>query len=405
MDNLSKENIDYQVLILIFLILFTGVVSIYSATYDAGASTVYYRQLIWVGVGLVAMVSFSLLPFRTLQLLSYPLYILSIISLIVVLLLGKQVAGSTSWFGFRGFGIQPSEFAKATTILALASFLSHHNVNLTRLKDIFKAISIIVLPTMLIMAQPDMGTAIIYFGILLGTLYWAGIPFIFVLAMIAPVASALGALYGTTAFVIILAVTLLILLVLRENRIYAALVFSLTALIGVSVQFIFGKLHAYQQNRILTFFNPDIDPLGAGYNVIQSKIAIGSGGIFGKGYLKGTQTQLNFIPAQWTDFIFCVPAEEFGFIGGTIILILLFLLLSRGMKIAILAKSRFASIVAIGIVSAFLTHIMINIGMSMGIFPVIGVPLPFLSYGGSNIITNLIMGGLLMNIYANRKEY
>jgi rod shape determining protein RodA len=170
-------------------------------------------------------------------------------------------------------------------------------------------------------------------------------------------------------------------------------------------EFVFGKLAPYQQKRIITFINPDTDPLGAGYNVLQSKIAIGSGGLWGKGFLQGTQTQLNFIPAQWTDFIYCVPSEEFGFIGAFLILFLLTVLLYRGVQIAGSVKSSYASFVAIGVVATFAIHILINIGMSMGMVPVIGVPLPFLSYGGSNLITNMMMAGLLLNMYANRKEY
>jgi rod shape determining protein RodA len=196
-----------------------------------------------------------------------------------------------------------------------------------------------------------------------------------------------------------------VLFLLRENRLLSAIIFSLTVLVGASVQFIFGRLAPHQQKRILTFLNPDADPLGAGYNVIQSKIAIGSGGLLGKGYLQGTQTQLNFLPAQWTDFIYCVPSEEFGFLGACIILILLTTLLYRGVQIAATVKSRYASIAAIGVVSTLAIHTIINIGMSMGMMPVIGVPLPFLSYGGSNLLTNMIMAGLLLNLYANRKEY
>ena len=156
---------------------------------------------------------------------------------------------------------------------------------------------------------------------------------------------------------------------------------------------------------MISFIDPQQDAFGAGYQVIQSKVAIGSGFLFGKGFLQGSQTQLNFLPAQWTDFIYCVPSEEFGFIGAFAILLLLTLLLFRGVQIASIVKSRYASLVAIGIVATFATHTVINIGMSMGVMPVIGVPLPFLSYGGSNLLTNMIMAGLLLNMYANRKEY
>jgi rod shape determining protein RodA len=236
-------------------------------------------------------------------------------------------------------------------------------------------------------------------------MYWGGASNFLVLTVLAPGLAALAALYGSTPFVIVVVLTLAILFLLRENYFISALAFSFTVLIGVSVQVMFGKLAPHQQKRILIFMNPDSDPLGAGYNVMQSKIAIGSGGLMGKGFLQGTQTQLNFLPAQWTDFIFCVPSEEFGFLGALVILGLLTAFLLRGVHIASTVKSRYGSLVAIGVTSIILTHMVINIGMSMGIVPVIGVPLPFMSYGGSNLISNLIMAGLLLNLYANRKEY
>jgi rod shape determining protein RodA len=400
-----KENFDLLTFCSVILLLIMGALSVYSATYDAGASKYFYRQLVWMGIGLMLMFVVMMIPFRSLQLLSYPIYVISLIGLIVVLIIGKTVAGSTSWLGVKGFGLQPSELVKATTILAMASYLSGPRVNLHRLSDVMKTASFAIIPVVLILLEPDMGTAIIYIGTVMMVLLWAGISSFFVIAVVAPIVAAIAALYGTTPFLIVVIITLITLLLLRENRFFSAISFSLTVLVGISVQVIFGKLAPHQQKRILIFMNPDADPLGAGYNVMQSKIAIGSGGLFGKGYLHGTQTQLNFLPAQWTDFIFCVPSEEFGFLGALFIICLLTILLLRGVYIAKTAKNKYASLVAIGATSTFLVHTIINVGMSMGIFPVIGVPLPFLSYGGSNLLTNLIMAGLLLNMYANRKEY
>ena len=405
MDTWFKENIDTKTIFAVLLLTLIGIASVYSATYDAGASAFFSRQLIWAGVGILFMLTIMLVPFRTIQLLSYPLYGLSIVILVVVLVGGKIVAGSKSWFGIGGFGLQPSEIVKVTTILALASYLSQRQVNLQRFKHLAATFGFVLLPVILIVIQPDVGTAIIYLGMLIIILYWAGASNFLMLTLLAPVAAAVATLFGTTTFFVVVVLTFVILFFLRENRLASAVVFSLTVLMGASVQFIFGKLAPHQQKRIITFLNPDADPLGAGYNVIQSKIAIGSGGLFGKGFLHGSQTQLNFLPAQWTDFIYCVPGEEFGFIGAFAILLLLTLLLIRGVQIASMVKSRYASLVAIGIVATFATHTVINIGMSMGVMPVIGVPLPFLSYGGSNLLTNMIMAGLLLNMYANRKEY
>ncbi|HTK81041.1 MAG TPA: rod shape-determining protein RodA [Bacteroidota bacterium] len=405
MKNWLAEHIDFLVLFVVGCLLTIGIVSIYSATYDTGSRAFFHKQMIFAGIGAIFMIVIIAMPFRTLQLLSVALYGISIIMLAMVLIAGKIVAGSKSWFGIGGFGMQPSELVKITTILALASFLSQRNRNLRRFKDIALAFGIALIPVFLILMQPDMGTAIIYMGTLLLILYWAGASNFLLLTLLAPGAAALASLISTTAFIIVIALTLIILFVLRENRLLAAITFSLTVLVGASTTFIFNKLAPHQQKRILTFLYPDADPLGAGYNVAQSKIAIGSGGVFGKGFLHGTQTQLNFLPAQWTDFIYCVPSEEFGFLGAFLILLLLTILLLRGVKIASMVKSRYASIVVIGIVSTLAVHTTINIGMSMGMLPVIGVPLPFLSYGGSNLITNMIMVGLLLHMYANRKEY
>ena len=405
MENWFKENVDMVTLTTTMLLLAIGAASVYSATYDAGASVVFYRQLLWIGIGVILMLIVLATPFRNLQLLSYPMYIVSLMMLIAVLVAGKTIAGSRAWFGVGGFGLQPSELVKASTIIAIASYLSQRSVNINRLKDILRTASFSLIPVALILLQPDMGTAIIYLGTLLLVMYWAGASNFLVFTVIAPGVAALAALFGTTPFIIVAAVTLVIILYLRENKFLSAIVFSLTMVVGVSVQVMFAKLAPYQQKRIFTFINPESDPLGSGYNVMQSKIAIGSGGFLGKGYLQGSQTQLNFLPAQWTDFIFCVPSEEFGFIGGLIILLLLAVLLLRGLYIARTVKSPYASIIAIGVVSTLLIHTIINIGMAMGLVPVIGVPLPFMSYGGSNLLTNMIMIGLLLNVYANRKEY
>jgi rod shape determining protein RodA len=347
----------------------------------------------------------TVLPFRFLQFAAYPSYLVTILMLIAVLLVGKTVSGSMSWFNFGAMRIQPSEFAKVTTVLALANYLSRSDVSLRNYRDLLIAGGFVLLPVVLIMLQPDMGTAIIYLGILLPLLYWGEAARFTLIAIIAPVVAGVAALFGTTPFLIAVVILGVLLYVTKEHILVAAIVFSVMVLVGVSVQFIYDGLKPYQQKRIATFLDAEADPQGAGYNVIQSKVAIGSGGVLGKGYLKGTQTQLNFIPEQWTDFIFCVPAEEFGFVGGAGVLLLLMLLLMRGVKIGSTVKNPYASFVSIGITSIFGTHILMNIGMSVGLLPVVGIPLPFLSYGGSALITNVTMVGILMNLYAHRKEY
>jgi rod shape determining protein RodA len=400
-----QRHFDIQVGISSLLLAVVGAISIYSATYDARAMGIFDRQVIWLlsGTALVFIIAF--IPLRLVQSLSWVAYGFTIFLLVSVLLFGKTVSGSTSWFNMGAFRIQPSEFAKITTVLALASYLSRSDVSLRSPRDFLTACGIVGAPIVLILLQPDFGTTVIYAGMFLTLLFWGGAPRFTIIALVAPVASAVAALFGTTFFLIVIAAFGVLIYVTKEHRLVAAVAFSVMVLFGISVQVIYDGLRPYQQKRIETFLNPNADPLGAGYNSLQSKVAIGSGGLFGKGYLRGSQTQLNFIPEQWTDFIFCVPGEEFGFVGAGFVLALFALLLVRGVTLASIVKSRYASFVAIGLTALIATHVFLNIGMALGMLPVIGVPLPFLSYGGSFLISSTIMIGILMNLYTNRKEY
>jgi rod shape determining protein RodA len=399
------EFFDLKTFAIAIALVAIGLVSIYSATYDARASAIFYKQLTWAGVGVLVLLFAVLLPFRVLQAISFPAYGLTIALLIAVLVIGRTVSGSTSWFNFGAFRLQPAEFAKITTVLALASYLSRPNVSLGNIKDFGVAAAIVLAPVVLIMLQPDTGTAIIFLGLLFPILFWGGATRFVLLALMAPGLVAIAALIGTTPFLIALVAIGALLFFSKENRLAAAIVFAVTTLGGLSVQVIYDRLKPYQQKRIATFLDPNADPLGAGYNILQSKVAIGSGGLFGKGYLQGSQTQLNFIPEQWTDFIFCVPGEEFGFLGATVVLALFALLLARCVSIASTVNSRFASFTAIGFFGIIGIHAIINIGMAVGLLPVIGVPLPFLSYGGSALLASMAMVGILMNLYANRKAH
>jgi rod shape determining protein RodA len=399
------EFFDLKTFAIAIALVAIGLVSIYSATYDARASAIFYKQLTWAGVGVLVLLFAVLLPFRVLQAVSFPAYGLTIALLVAVLVIGRTVSGSTSWFNFGAFRLQPAEFAKITTVLALASYLSRPNVSLGNIKDFGVAAAIVLAPVVLIMLQPDTGTAIIFLGLLFPILFWGGATRFVLLALMAPGLVAIAALIGTTPFLIALVAVGALLFFSKENRLAAAIVFAVTTLGGLSVQVIYDRLKPYQQKRIATFLDPNADPLGAGYNILQSKVAIGSGGLFGKGYLQGSQTQLNFIPEQWTDFIFCVPGEEFGFLGATVVLALFALLLARCVSIASTVNSRFASFTAIGFFGIIGIHAIINIGMAVGLLPVIGVPLPFLSYGGSALLASMAMVGILMNLYANRKAH
>jgi rod shape determining protein RodA len=405
MINYLKEYFDYRTLLPVLCLLAFGVVSVYSATYDARMPEIYYRQMVFAGTGIVLMLVLAFLPFRMLQFVSYPAYFLSIILLVSVLLVGRTVSGSTSWFNFGAFRLQPSELTKITTALALSTYLARADVSLRNIRHLLIASAIVLFPVALIMLQPDLGTAVVYLGMFFPVLYWGGATNFTLIAIIAPGVVAIASLFGTTPFLIAVVAVGFLLYVTRENRVLLAVVFSLTVLVGISVQFIYGGLKPYQQKRIATFLDPGADPLGAGYNILQSKVAIGSGGLFGKGFLKGTQTQLNFIPEQWTDFIFCVPGEEFGFVGAAAVLSLFLFVLIRGVAIASSVKNSYASFLAVAVTAILGTHVFMNVGMSLGLLPVIGVPLPFLSYGGSALFASMSIIGILMNLHANRKEY
>ncbi len=405
MANFFQERIEIPILVAALGLVAIGLLSVYSATYDARMAELFSKQATAAVLGVIMMVIAALVPSRTLQLVSFPAYFLSLLMLVTVLLIGKQVSGSTSWFNLGPFSVQPSEFAKVTTVLALAMYLKRNDVDLSRPKYVFIAASIVCAPVLLILKQPDTGTAMIFVGMFIPVLFWAGASTFTLVALLSPGIIAIAALLGPTPFFVTIVALALIILATKQNWISAAVVFSMLVFIGISVQSIHDRLRPYQQKRIATFLDPGADPLGAGYNVLQSKVAIGSGGLFGKGFLKGTQTRLNFIPAQWTDFIYTVPGEEFGMVGATLVLVLFAILLFRSIKVASTVKNMYGSFLAIGIVGIFAVHIFMNIGMALGLTPVVGVPLPFLSYGGSALLANMIMIGLLLNLYAHRKEY
>lgn len=400
-----KEYFDYRAVLICLSLVVIGLLSVYSATYDVGAAAAFEKQLVWAGLGLVALFLTAFFPLKTLHRIALPLYVVTLGVLFVILVIGHSVSGSKSWFGVGGLGGQPSEFAKITTALALAAFLARTSISLSNAKHLVIAVGIVALPIILILAQPDLGTSVVFFAMMLPVLYWAGSSNFVLAAILAPIIAAAGALFGMLVFLLSLLVSAALLFFTRQNRFAVAVAFGFTLAVGLSVQTVYERLPTYQQKRISTFMNPGSEQKSAGYNVYQSKVAIGSGGFFGKGYLQGTQTQLNFIPEQWTDFIFCVPGEEFGFVGASLIITLFTALLYHGVRVAGLSKNKFASVAAIGVTGIFGIHILINIGMSMGLLPVIGIPLPFLSYGGSALVANMAMVGLLMNFYANRKEH
>lgn len=403
--NTFKEYFDLPSLLSCLALVAIGLVSIYSATIDINNGSNFIRQAVFAGVGIIGMLVCLIVPLKTVQRLAPAFYALMLFVLFAVLIIGATKKGARAWFDVAGLGGQPSEFAKIATVLAVAAWFARPEVSITKFRDFMVGLIIFFAPMGLILAQPDLGTTIVFFGAMLPVLYWIGASNFILVSVLLPILVALGALFGTVEFLVAVLISALILYLLRENNFAAALAFGITMAIGLSVQIVYERLAPYQQKRIATFLNPDADPLGAGYNVLQSKIAIGSGGLLGKGFLHGSQTQLNYIPEQWTDFIFCVPGEEFGFLGAALVLALFAVLLFNALRTAGLSRNRFGSIVAVGLAAVLAVHVVVNAGMAMAILPVVGIPLPFLSYGGSALVANMMMVGLLMNVYAHRKEY
>lgn len=401
------EGFDFTIFIVTACIVTAGLFAIFSATYTSSADY-FSRQFTFALAGISLMIFISYIPPRIIAKGSYFFYALSLILLILVLLFGKKISGSKSWFSLGGFGIQPSEFAKIATILAIANFLSMTDEgfrNVNKFSVFLKTCIFIFIPVTLIMLQPDMGTSLVFLSMLLPILFWAGLSPYILFIIISPGIVAVGAFLGMNYFIIAMGLVAIILFMLKRNLIITVIVLVINFIIGFSVENLYQKLAPYQQNRIKAVFDPTTDPLGSGYNVIQSKVAIGSGGFWGKGFLEGTQTQLKFIPEQWTDFIFCMIGEEFGFIGSFLILFLYLVLIFRLVNNANITKNRFLSISCIGISSIIVFHLLINIGMTIGIMPVIGIPLPLMSYGISSLLSFLVMMGIGMSSYRYRNQY
>jgi len=403
------SRFDFRTFLVTVGLVAIGLISIYSATYDpntAGAQTsaTFTSQLVFAVSGLVAMLAIAFIPERWVRLAPYGLYGMGLLLLVLVLIIGTARYGQKNWIIMGPVSIQPSELAKFGTLMMAALFVSREGRDLANWRDIAILIGIVLLPVPLIMLEPDFGSATVYFAMLLGIALWAGADLFLLFAIVAPAAVGLAALFGTTQLYVALGIVFVCMLLFRRSIWVTVLGFSLSVATGFSTGIIYEHLPTHQQNRIDTFLDPNLDPKGAGYHVIQSMMAVGSGGLSGKGFLQGTQTQLRYIPEQWTDFIFCVPTEEFGFIGGMLVLVLLGALIWLAIDTASHLRSKFESTICFGIAMILLYHTAINIGMAIGLVPVMGIPLPFLSKGGSSLLLNMSMVGLLLNFYRFRTD-
>jgi rod shape determining protein RodA len=345
------------------------------------------------------------LPIQVYYGTSYILFSLIILILVTLFAVGSGEGGR--WFALPGgIRIQPSEPAKIFLVLTLARYLSGRLVNFRRIRDYLIPIGLAFIPFLLVARQPDLGTAMVFPAILVPMLYWKGVPLWVIFLICSPVLSVITALtlspltWGMAMVVVGL--------VVWRNRLrmgLAVMIVIVNVFLGVVTPFVWDNLHEYQQKRILTFVDPQRDPLGAGYQIIQSTVAVGSGGLVGKGYLKGTQTKLNFLPEQHTDFIFSVIAEETGLIGVLVVLLLFTGVLHRCLKAAAEVKNSFASLTIAGASAVLFAHIVVNIGMSLGLLPITGLPLPFISYGGSHLLSMMFMLGIVLSMRIRWMEY
>lgn len=394
---------DWSSFLITAVLVTIGLISIYSATYDSHMSSYFDRQLLAASIGFVFMIAISFLPERLLESSSYPAYIGSIFLLVAVLFVGVESHGTQGWIRFGGFSLQPSEFAKLGLLMILAMRLSVKGSDIRTLRDLGFAVGLTIVPVFLILRQPDMGSATVLIALLFGILFWSGYnSFVLYFLLCLPII-VLASLFGSTSFIIVVAILGGIAFLFRRKIIITIAAISVFVIMGTVAPNIYEKLQPHQKSRIETLINPGSNPRGAGYNVIQSILAVGSGGVYGKGFLQGTQTQLRYIPMQWTDFIFSVPAEEFGFVGSLLVVLLHAALIYKAIRLASETESKFYSLIAIGTATIFGYHWLVNIGMAIGLMPVMGIPLPFMSYGGTSMILNLSLVGLLMNAFRHRK--
>ena len=406
--------------VIYFTLAFLGWLNIYAAVYDEEVSQSIFdlsinsgKQFLWILSSVLIIIVILTVDFRFYDSFAYVLYGLIIFLLVFVLFFGTEVAGSTSWFSIGGFRIQPSEFAKFATALALARYMSKVGYKITRVKDFFLTACIIAIPPLLIIVQGDTGTALV-FGAFVVVLYREGLnPTVIVIGLIAIALFVLTLIFDkmnlTYSIMGLGVISITFVLLMSKKKLNKVLTVIAGMVVVLSViwsvdYFVNDVLKPHQQNRIKALINPEADPTGYGWNVIQSKIAIGSGGLLGKGYLEGTQTKFDFVPEQSTDFIFCTLGEERGWVGTTAVIVLFVLLLLRIIVIAERQKETFARVYGYAVVSIIFIHFMVNIGMTIGLFPVIGIPLPLFSYGGSSLWGFTILIFILLKIDAHRMQ-
>ena len=407
------DKVDWWTVLMYAVLVIIGWLNIYAALYNENYelmdfSQKYGRQLIWISVAfLIAIFICSLIG--NFSKFAYLIYVLSLLSLIGVLLFGIEVNGAKSWFDFGFMRIQPAEFAKVACCLALAKFLSRLNMSLEKTKNKIIATALILLPGIFIILQNDTGSALVYSTFIL-VLYRFGLPAtLLIIGIVTTILFVTSIIVSKIVLIVILSVIAIFFFIISSRKLRELIIIS--SLLAMCIGFIYSVDYAFERvlephhvTRIKVLLGQESDPHGSGYNVNQSMIAIGSGGFAGKGFLNGTQTKYNFVPEQSTDFIFCTIGEEWGFIGSTFLLLLYLAFLFRLLYLAERQRSVFSKVFGYGVVSIFFFHIAINIAMTIGLAPVIGIPLPFISYGGSSLWGFTILLFIFLNLDSYRLQ-
>ncbi len=383
-DRRLLGRLDWTLLLVVLALCAFGLVMIYSATRTAQMtgitppSSFAQKQALWMLIGLAAFVLTLAFDYEKITHWHVPIYVASLLLLLLVLVVGRAPTGAVSWIAIGGFRLQPSELSKIAVMLSLAAFLSRRMNSIQQSRVVLRSLLVPAMPVLLVLAQPDLGTALVIIAIWFGALYLAGAK-----------ARHLGAVFAVGLALFALTWNL-DRLPLRD------------APKPVSKFLAKAALKDYQKRRLTIFLNPHADPLGSGYHIIQSRVAVGSGGVFGRGLFHGTQSRLRFIPERHTDFIFSVIGEELGLVGSAAVVIIFLFLFWRGLRIALRARDSLGTLIAAGAVSMLIFHTVVNIGMSVNIMPITGLPLPFMSYGGSNLLVSFIAFGLLQNVHIRR---
>ena len=397
-----NQTSDMPVSIIIFTAMLTilGLISLFSISMNQFGEvgiTAFTKQLLFLIPAFVGFITILFIPKYMIHKYIYFAYSL-VLMLVLTPFLFETIAGTHRWINFGlPISIQPSEFAKWIVVVALARYLSDHNLRMKKFMTILFPILIALLPAVIVLQQPDLGTAIILLTPILPMLYWVGARPFHLFILVAPLLS-IATAFHTISFTFWAIVMGSVIYLTQPRLFFGVMLYFGNIFLGLLSPFLWNSLRPYQQKRILTLFNPELDPLGAAYQTIQSKVAIGSGGFFGKGLGSGTQTHLKFLPVQESDFIVSVIGEELGFITIAIMLIVFSIFMLKIVKLAFLAKERFPGLVLIGIGTIFMAHVFVNTAMSTGMIPVKGLPLPFISAGGSFLLSCFIMIGLIMKM-------